>query len=145
MRSRVRFSVMVVMVVMALAAAAGASPVHVPSWATPANDRGPVANAPLTLTVHLARSPEKQQAFDDTLRAQYTPGSPLYHQWLTPQDIGLRFGADDGNLLATMKWLRAQGFIIARVASSKTFLEVTGTATTTANAFGVQVHRYAVD
>src|SRR5262249_16096405 len=94
---------------------------HKPRWATTANDRGVVANRKLGFAqVHLARPADKQKAFDDLLAAQYTPGSPLFHQWLTPTQVGERFGASHADLAATIHWLKQQGFTIVAVSNNKT-------------------------
>jgi len=140
----------VVVVVVALAGVVSAAPGvtlagHRPSWATHANDRGIAANQPLGhVTVHLARSAAKQQAFDALLEAQQTPGSPEYHHWLTPAQIGARFGASDADVAATTAWLQQQGFTVLRVGNAKTFIDVAGTTATASRALAVEFHQYAV-
>jgi len=135
-------------VVVALGGAAVAGPGvtlagHHPSWAIPANDRGAVADLPLGhMTVHLARSPEKQKAFDELLEAQQTIGSPHYHQWLTPVQIGERFGASAADIAQVTSWLKQQGFTILHVGNSRTFIEIAGTTAIASKAFGVEFHRY---
>ncbi|HEY3805547.1 MAG TPA: S53 family peptidase [Kofleriaceae bacterium] len=136
-------------VVMVLSSAAGASPRtlvgHHPRWASPANDRGIVANRTLDhLTVRIVRSPEKQAAFAALLAAQQTPGSPQYHQWLSPAQIGQRFGASDADIAQVTSWLASSGFKVLRVSNSKTFVEIAGTTDLAAKAFGVEFHDYAV-
>src|SRR5579871_4710181 len=102
-------------VVVALGGAVAATPGvtlsgHHPSWAVAANDRGNAGNLPLGhMTVHLARSPERQHAFDALLAAQQTPGSRHYHQWLTAAQIGERFGASDADIARVTSWLVQQG------------------------------------
>ena len=58
---------------------------------------------PAHITIVLARDPAVQASFEQFLAAQQSPGNPLYHQWLTPQQVGtlfgtlrLRFGSRDG-------------------------------------------------
>src|ERR1043166_4721509 len=49
----------------------------------------------------------------DLLNAQlHDPKSPQYHQWLTPQDYGKRFGISDGDLADVTAWLQRGGFSI---------------------------------
>ncbi|HEY1551159.1 MAG TPA: S53 family peptidase [Kofleriaceae bacterium] len=116
-----------------------------PAWANPAADRGRIADEPLEhVTVWLARSPERERAFAELRRAQQTPGSPSYHQWLTPAQIGERFGASDADLAQLTGWLRDRGFAVTRVASSRAFVELAGSTDVAATAFGVEFHRYAV-
>ena len=138
----------VALVVVALCGVSNASPGvqlsgHLPRWASTGNDRGVVANTPLGhMTVHLARSPEKQKAFGELLEAQQTLGSPHYHQWLTPAQIGERFGATTADLAKVTAWLEQQGFTILHVGNSKTFIEIAGTTAIASKAFGVEFHRY---
>ncbi|HEY1547147.1 MAG TPA: S53 family peptidase [Kofleriaceae bacterium] len=139
-----------VLVVLALASDAAASPSsvtlggHRPRWATAANDRGSVGERPLGhLTVRIARSAEKQRAFDALLAAQQTIGSPSYHQWLTATQIGERFGASDADIAQVTGWLRTQGFTITNVGHSRTFVELSGSTSIASRAFGVEFHDYA--
>jgi len=69
-------------------------PSHHPQWANPENDLGPLApNSSLdSLTVVLSRSPQQEQAFRQFLADQQNPASPSYHHWLTPDQVGARFG-----------------------------------------------------
>jgi len=117
---------------------------HHPSWAIAANDRGAVAGESLHMTVHLARSAARQQAFDALLAAQQTPGSPQYHRWLTPAQIGARFGASDADLAAVTSWLEHQGFTVTSVGHARTSIAFSGTSDQAARAFAVEMHRYAV-
>jgi pseudomonalisin len=140
----------VALVLLALCGVSAASPGvrlagHQPRWATPANDRGAVANVPLGhMTVHLARSPEKQKAFDALLEAQQTLGSPQYHQWLTPAQIGERFGASDADIARVTEWLTRQGFNVAAISNAKTSITFSGTTSVAARAFAVEFHNYSV-
>jgi len=66
-----------------------------PAWASSANDRGRVnAYLPMQhLTIVLRRSPEQQVAFERLLAEQQDPSLPNFHHWLTPEEVGERFGA----------------------------------------------------
>src|ERR1051326_5576758 len=65
-----------------------------------ANDEGRVnPSMPLSrmmLTFRL--SPTQQRDLDGLLAAQQDSTSPLYHQWLTPEQIGARFGLAQSDL-----------------------------------------------
>jgi subtilase family serine protease len=56
--------------------------------------------APLEVTVVLKRDATTQAAFETLLEAQQTPGSALYHQWLTPAQVGQTFGLAPSDLQA---------------------------------------------
>jgi subtilase family serine protease len=68
----------------------------------------PDAGKPVSFTVSLPlRNMDKLQ---DLLVKQQTPSSPLYHQWLTPAEFGLRFGPTTADMTQAVNALRARGF-----------------------------------
>jgi hypothetical protein len=58
-----------------------ALPNHLPHWANPSNDVGPMPPKQLLpqLTIVLSRSPERESAFEKLLADQQNPVSPNYH------------------------------------------------------------------
>src|ERR1700721_1836836 len=110
---------------------------HHPAWANPQNDGGAVP-ADLSmgnLTVVLARSPEREQAYTQFLQDQQTPGSPNYHHWLTPVEIGKRFGASSHDIHAVTVWLQSPGLHIDSISNSRERIVFSGRASAVANAF----------
>jgi len=110
---------------------------HLPVWAQPSAQ---VAKSPdLTQSMHvsivLQRDPSVQAAFTQLLEAQQTPGSALYHQWLTPAQVGQLYGPTASDLAAVTTWLTSQGLTVESIAPSNVILEVTGTGAAMANAF----------
>jgi len=102
---------------------------HVPRWANPAADAGPVpGDTPLHLTFVLARAPEQQAAFTQLLADQQDPASPRYHQWLTPQQAGDLYGPTQHDIAALTAWLATHGFTAAEPSPSRVFLTVTAPA-----------------
>src|ERR1700755_1280298 len=96
---------------------------HVPGWAVSANDRGAVASGtPLHLTFVLSRSAELQASFTKLLADQQDPSSPSYHQWLTPQQVGERYGPTQHDLDALTSWLGTQGFSAVEASPSRMFI-----------------------
>src|SRR6185503_12914431 len=81
------------------------------AWARQESDAGAVNPAlRLThLTLILKRPAERQRAFEDLLRAQVDPASPQFHHWLSPGEVGERFGAMPGDVAMVSGWLRDQG------------------------------------
>ncbi|HEY1551158.1 MAG TPA: S53 family peptidase, partial [Kofleriaceae bacterium] len=138
----------IVAIVLATAALARAEPRRelrdqLPAWASASTDLGRIADQPLEhLTVWLARSPDRERAFAELRRDQETPGSASYHKWLTPAQIGERFGASDADLAAMTAWLHERGFAVRRVANARSFIELAGTARIAEAAFGVELHRF---
>jgi subtilase family serine protease len=111
---------------------------HVPGWATAANDNGPAApSGTLHLTFVLSRSPELQAAFDQLLADQQNPSSPNFHHWLTPQQIGIAYGATEENLDKLTAWLTTQGLSVTEVAPSRLFVTVEAPVSTVASALAV--------
>lgn len=120
---------------------------HHPAWASIENDRGAVpVDLPLEhLELVLARPPQVQQAFDELLREQLDPASPNFHHWLTPVELGLRFGPSQHDLDAITIWLRSQSLRVDSVANSRVRVQFSGTASAVGNAFGSEMHYYLVD
>lgn len=118
---------------------------HRAAWATTANDRGPVpADFVLDhLTVQLKRTAQRQQAFDAFLRAQQDPASPDYRHWLSPREIGARFGASQHDIEAVSDWLSAQGLRVDRVSNDRQRIRFGGTAANVGAAFATAIHAYA--
>ena len=95
-------------------------------------------------TLVLARSPERQQAFEQLLRRQQEPGSADYHRWLTPVEVGERFGVSTNDIAAVTGWLASQGLQPESVSNSRVLITFSGSAAAVGEAFGARVHRYAV-
>ncbi|MGC2321752.1 MAG: S53 family peptidase, partial [Terriglobales bacterium] len=122
-------------------------PGHPPSWASSQNDTGAMP-ADITLdhlTLILARSPEMQQAFEQFLASQQDPGSADYHQWLTPIEVGERFGVSLHDIAAVSDWLRSQGLHVDSTSSSRDRITFSGSASAVGNAFGAEMHYFKVN
>ncbi len=83
-----------------------------------------------------------QAALTDLLRRQYTPGDPLYHQFLTPAQFTAQFGPTAADYAAVTAYARAQGLTITATSPGRTLLSVAGPAAKIEAAFGVQMGRY---
>jgi subtilase family serine protease len=120
---------------------------HHPQWAVPANDAGALpADLPIgNLTLALARSPQQEQAFEQLLHDQQDPSSPEYHHWLTPQEIGERFGLSGDDIAVLTAWLQSRGLQVSWVSPSRLFVGFTGTAANVGRAFGTELHSYNVN
>jgi len=123
-----------------------ALPHHHPLWANQANDDGIVPGSTVleNLTIVLQRSPQQEQALQALLTDQQNPASPRYHQWITPEEMGNRFGLSDRDLAAVTGWLEAQGLHVKWVAPSNLFIGFGGTAANIGQAFQTELHRYRV-
>ncbi len=79
------------------------------------------------------------------LASQQTPGSPQYHQWLTPEQFADHFGASTGDIAKLTTWLRAEGFRVKDVARGRHWISFSGNAKQAAAAFHTQLHHYRVN
>jgi hypothetical protein len=67
----------------------------------------------------LQRGPEQETALRQLLDDQQVKSSPLFHQWLTPEQFGQQFGPADSDLQAVTEWLSTQGFQVAKVSAGR--------------------------
>ncbi|MET0231015.1 MAG: S53 family serine peptidase [Rhodanobacteraceae bacterium] len=114
------------------------------AWISPANDAGAVPDdLPLaSLGVVLKRAPDRQRAFEQLLRDQQDPASPDYHRWLTPSEVGARFGATPNDIDAITSWLGAQGLRVDSVSNSRMRIRFSGSASQIASAFATSMRYY---
>ena len=115
-----------------------------PPRAVAADDLGAV---PGTLQLHgisllFRRSASQQTALDALVAAQQNPASPLYHQWITPDQYAAQFGVADSDIAAAEAWLEQQGFVVESVSRSHNRIRFSGTAAQVASAFGAPLHYY---
>ena len=96
------------------------------------------------VTLLMTPSPSQQKALDQLLAQQQDRTSPLYHQWLTPQQFADRFGLSQNDLNKVTGWLRSEGFQILSVGGGRNSVSISGTAGQVQHAFGTEIHRYKV-
>jgi subtilase family serine protease len=92
----------------------------------------------------LNRPVERQAALQQFMKDVHTRGSASYHQWLTPQQFGERFGPADSDVQTAVSWLKSHGFKVARVTKSKGLIEFSGTAGQLRQALHTQIHQYNI-
>jgi subtilase family serine protease len=116
-------------------------------WALPQNSQGVVPGETMLqhLTVVLKRSPQQQQAFEQFLQQLQDPSSRNYHHFLTPVQIGKRFGASQHDIAAVSGWLRAQGLRVDAVANSRMMIDFSGNASEVGAAFATEMRYYEVN
>jgi subtilase family serine protease len=119
---------------------------HHPTWANPQNDVGavPADLAIERLTLVLARSPQRVQAYTQFLQDQQNPASADYHHWLTPAEIGKRFGASSHDIHAVTVWLQSQNLNVDSISNSHERILFSGSASALANAFSSEMHYFMV-
>ena len=119
---------------------------HHPAWASAQNDAGAVSSdlALERLTIVLNRPPQVEAAFKQFLADQQNPQSQNYHHWLTPVEIGKRFGVSDHDLDAVTGWLQTQALTVDEVSNSRVRVTFSGPAANVANAFGGELRYFQV-
>jgi hypothetical protein len=112
-----------------------------------ARDLGAVdINTPASRVLLLLKRPAEQEAaLQQYIAEEHTPGTPTYHHWLTPTQIGSQFGPADSDVQAVVAWLQSQGFAVAKVSAAKTTIEFSGTAGQIENAFATKIHSFQLD
>lgn len=110
-------------------------------------DRGAVtADFPMRgMVLVLRRSTEQQAAFDAFVQSEYETGSPNYHQWLTPEEVGERFGPAQEDVDTISQWLTSQGFTVDAVTKDRMTIRFSGTAGQVKSAFHTEIHRLSVN
>lgn len=114
--------------------------------ARPEFDRGRVSDdLPMQgLMLVMARSPERQAAFDKFVASQSDPESANFHHWLTPEQIGEQFGPAETDLESAESWLRVQGFAVQRISKDRMAIHFSGTAGIVKSAFRTEIHNLDV-
>ena len=106
------------------------------------NDRGPVADnlAFDHLLLTLKPAPETEARFEKLIDEMHHQDSSEYHHWLTPQQLGERFGAAPQDRETIQRWLEAHGFSINRVYQNGLVIDFAGTAAQIREAFHTEIH-----
>jgi subtilase family serine protease len=111
------------------------------------NDRGAAPDGMQLNRMHLVlqRSASQETALRSLVAQQNNPGSPSYHQWLTPAQFGAQFGASDQDINAIETWLGNRGFSVTGVTAGKSSIEFSGSVAQMRDAFHTQIHKYVVN
>jgi subtilase family serine protease len=97
------------------------------------------------LSLHFTMTAAQQTALTQLLDDLQDPASPQYHQWLTPEQFGARFGLGAADLATVSAWLTAQGFTVQTVARGGQFIQFSGTVAQANAAFGTAIHTIQLD
>jgi hypothetical protein len=121
-----------------------ALPNHHPQWANKENaaDLLPSDRTIGPLTLVLSRSPQQEASLQEFLAEQQDLASPNYHHWLTPGEMGERFGLSQHDVATLTLWLQSQGLHVDWVSPSRTFIGFGGTAGAVGRAFHSELRTY---
>jgi subtilase family serine protease len=110
-------------------------------------DHGLVGNSKVIpgMTINFKRSGTQEASLQALLQAQQTPGSPNYHQWLTPAEFGQQFGISSADLAKVSAWLQQEGFTVNSVTQSSNSISFGGNVAAVERAFQTQIHSYSLN
>ena len=86
----------------------------------------------------------QQDALNQLLDAQHNPDSPDYHQWLTPEQYGERFGISEADAAQIVEWLQGHGMDVEEVTAGRRTIVFSGTAAQVEETFHTQIHTYKI-
>jgi hypothetical protein len=93
----------------------------------------------------LKRSDQQEITLRRLIENQQYKKSSSYHQWLTPEEFGAKFGPADSDIEAVTNWLQSSGFQVTQVSNGRTVIEFSGTAGQVKQAFGAAIHKFVVN
>ncbi len=107
-------------------------------------DAGPVEPERVLsrMILSLNRDADQQAALDSFSAALADPASPLYHQWLTPQEFGAHFGISQNDIDRITEWLTRVGFTVDEVPASHWTIIFSGTVAQVQSAFRTTLRYY---
>ena len=114
--------------------------------ATPLNDRGMASDElPMEhMLLQLKRSSAQELALDSYLEQLHTPGSPNFHQWLTPEQFGEQFGLAEQDLSTITSWLQSHGFNVNAAYPNALLIDFSGNAGQVRETFQTEIHNLEV-
>lgn len=111
------------------------------------NDRGRVADSFRLdhMILQLRRSPAQEQALEEYIEQLNDPAAPAFHQWLTAEQLGEKYGPAQADIDKITAWLKSHGFTVNGVAASRMTINFSGTAGQVRRAFHTEIHKLQVD
>jgi hypothetical protein len=119
---------------------------HVSPLARAQFDQGPVEpSRGLHITMMFLPTAAQNRDLEKLIADQQDPTSPKFHQWLTPEQFGARFGVSQGDTDKISAWLKSQGFKVTYVARGREFLSFDGNAGQIESTFQTEIHSFNVN
>ncbi len=117
-------------------------PRDVPAMVAGGADRGPVADslALQHMVLVLKPSAAQLQSLGTLTTAQQTPGSPLYHHWLTTAQYRQAFAPPAADIDRLTSWLTQEGFTVNAVAAGGLSIDFSGNAGQVLRTFATSIH-----
>jgi subtilase family serine protease len=111
------------------------------------NDQGAVEDSFRLdhMYLQLRRSAAQEQALALEIRDIEDPHSAHYHQWLTAEQLGAKYGPSSQDIERVVDWLGSHGLQVNTVHKTGVTIDVSGTAAQLREAFHTEIHRYLVN
>ena len=102
---------------------------NTPPLALPQYDVGAAPGSKVAgrLILVLTRSAAQEASLQTWLDSVQDANSANYHQWLTPDEFGRRFGVSDADLATVEGWLQSHGLTVNKVSPGRMSIEFSGT------------------
>jgi len=110
------------------------------------NDRGIVPDSkPVEhMLLQLRRPPALEGEFVHLINEMHDKTSPNFRHWLTPQEIGDRFGPVQQDLDTIKSWLQSKGFTVHYVYPTRMVMDISATAGVIRQALHTEIHNLEV-
>src|SRR6266851_701103 len=96
----------------------------------------------LDLSVGLALN--NQAELDSLLRDLYNPGSPRYHQFLTPSEFAAAFSPTADQQQQVVNYLNGLGFKVTHISHNGTLIDASATVAQAEKSFKVNINSYSL-
>jgi subtilase family serine protease len=118
-----------------------------PRAAVAKNDQGAVEDSFRLdhMYLLLSRSAPQEQALALAIQDIQDPHSANYHQWLTAEKLGEKYGPSRQDIQQVVDWLGSHGLRVNTVHQAGLTIDVSGTAAQLREAFHTEIHRYIVN
>ena len=115
--------------------------------ANAANDRGPVADSLALehMLLQLRRAPEREQALEKYIDELTDHNSPNFHHWLSPRQVGERYGLAAHDLATITNWLKSHDFTVNKIYPNGMVIDFSGNAGQVRAAFHTEIHHFEVN
>ena len=131
-----------------VSASQGASfslPVPSDAIGIPAGSQSVHAMGKGTVSILISLNLRHQAALSSLIRAQSTPGSPLYHEWLSPAKFDSMFSPSPGEISAVSGYLESSGITVRHVSADRILIDATATPAELHSAFGVTIYSFVMN
>jgi len=110
------------------------------SASKPLDDSTPMEH----MILHLKADATQEAQLAQLIAQQKDPKSPLYRQYMTPQDFGAQFGVAAADMAKVTAWLQSHGFTIDKLPAGNRSVVFSGTAGQVASAFKTEIRSFSV-